>query len=202
VKVIGCSEIYNLPIHHLVHLYSTFGSLSFSNRASRTRCRAPRRHISRHARRARRARRAAGCLPPSAFEPSARPPRYSAFPRRARTSGCHGRPCPCRPPTRAPAGTARAARDAAPPYVAAFPVSLWARKRLPTLKTVPPRLLRRCVPLPLRSLLLRRPPWPPLSSFVPASSLVHKTHRHRRMPRFELCLAGAVAPAAAARERR
>jgi hypothetical protein len=40
-----------------------------------------------------RARCAAGCLPPSASEPPARLPRRNAFPRRARTPGCHGNPC-------------------------------------------------------------------------------------------------------------
>jgi hypothetical protein len=78
-------------------------------------------------------------------------------------------PTACHFPTRAPAGTARAAIHCGCP---GQPLGVQERRiaTAAVLKTEPPRLLRRCAPLPLRSLLRRWPPWPPPSSRVPASS--------------------------------
>jgi hypothetical protein len=77
VKVVEGSEIYNFPIHHFVHLYSTFWSLTCSNRDTVTQLRpadaAPRpRHNVAHAGRAARhasARPLPRCLRPCAPSP-------------------------------------------------------------------------------------------------------------------------------------
>jgi hypothetical protein len=67
VKVVEGSEIYNFPIHHLVHFYSKFWSFERSNRTTVARIQAGQRRATPHR----------ACL---AVWAACRP-RYHAFPR-------------------------------------------------------------------------------------------------------------------------
>jgi hypothetical protein len=97
------------------------------------------------------ARRAAGCLPPSVSELPARLPRRSAFPRRARTLGYHGSPCPPRVATRCAYLLALPAmprhRTALLPRSASGRAGTSHSSGCPSLKPSPSPF-QRCAPLP------------------------------------------------------
>jgi hypothetical protein len=168
VKVVEGSEIYNFPIHHWVHFYSTFESFARSNRVSGKRFRladagaAPRHDVVRRAR--------ASPLPRRAAVPR-HPSRPRAFPRRGSFPRQHARrgapesalpACP-RPGTRAvvrphparrrtelpgrscpsPRSLSRSSARASPIRAAAFPPTCTPRPARPTEPPPAPRLSRR-----------------------------------------------------------
>jgi hypothetical protein len=102
VKVVGGSEIYNFPIHHFVHFYSTFGSFARSKQGPWARSQANRRHAA-----PRLPRRTEARAPRRPFPRAHRP--EAARPEAPRPEGMGVAPTACRTCDAVPAGAVCAA---------------------------------------------------------------------------------------------
>jgi hypothetical protein len=168
VKVVEGSEIYNFPIHHFVHFYSTFWRNSRSNGASwdsstRRRDVAPAPRLPRRPSPAARLPKAPCAFPRPLKSP---PPTWCSRTRRTAAPPMDRRSAPCLPATGAPAD--------APPY-RDIEAKAWSRKRSPVYKWHRPSSL---APEPLPLLLA-----PPPATMVAARWTPPSTQfRHRPTP--------------------
>jgi hypothetical protein len=178
VKVVEGSEIYNFPIHHLVHFYSKFWSFTCSNSGRVKRIRASRC-------RAAPARRTASASGPPRLCEAAHLPRIPAYqsvlksachapPRRShgtcalcteRTAG----PSAARSPGRAPTEAAAILRR----HLRRHPVVTGEHAPFLRPSTPPPSRVRQTIAAPAAP---PRPPWPPPSKLPPLLTLLATAH--------------------------